>query len=124
MRLFADDSILYREIKCDEDQNQLQEDLNTVFAWADKWQISFNASKCQLLTITRKTKPKLHFYTVSDQAIERTSHNKYLGVTISSDLTWKKHIASITSKHLAPLVSSDGTSDPALVMSNYVHTRP
>ena len=33
MRLFADDSILYREIKCDEDQNQLQEDLNTVFAW-------------------------------------------------------------------------------------------
>ena len=60
--------------------------------------MSFNASKCQLLTITRKTKPKLHLYTVSDQAIERTSHHKYLDVTISSDLTWKKYIASITSK--------------------------
>ena len=30
MRPFADDSILHREIKCDEDQNQFQEDLNTV----------------------------------------------------------------------------------------------
>ena len=67
-------------------------------AWADKWQMSFNASKYQLLTITRKTKPKLHLYTVSDQAIESTSHHKYLDVTISSNLTWKKHIASITYK--------------------------
>ena len=98
MRLFADDSILYREVKGTEDQEQLQQDLNTVFAWADKWQMSFNASKCQLLTITRKTKPKLHNYTVSNQLIERTYDHKYLGVTISSDLTWKKHIASIRSK--------------------------
>ena len=100
MRLFADDSILYREIKGTEDQEQLQQDLNTIFAWADKWQMSFNASKCQLhvLTITHKTKPKLHNYTVSNQLIEKTYDRKYLGVTISSDLTWKKHIASIRSK--------------------------
>ena len=89
MRLFADDSILYQEVKGTEDQEQLQQDLNTVFAWADKWQMSFNASKCQLLTITCKTKPKLHNYTVSNQLIEKTYDRKYLGVTISSDLTWK-----------------------------------
>lgn len=98
MRLFADDSILYREIKGPKDQEQLQKDLDTVFAWADRWQMSFNASKCQLLTITRKTKPHHHLYTVSNQAIERTSHHKYLGLTISSDLSWKKHVANITSK--------------------------
>jgi hypothetical protein len=69
IRLFADDSILYREIRGEEDQKQLQKDLNTVFAWADKWQMSFNASKCQLLTITRKTKPRIHNYTVSNQVI-------------------------------------------------------
>ena len=30
--------------------------------------------------------------------VERTTHHKYFGVTISSDLTWKKPIASITPK--------------------------
>ena len=98
IRLFADDSILYHEVKGTEDQERLQQDLNTVFAWADKWQMSFNASKCQLFTITRKTKPIMHDYTVSNQIIERTYNHKYLGVTISSDLTWKNHIASIKSK--------------------------
>ena len=45
-----------------------------------------------------KSTHQSHLYTVSDQAIESTSHHKYLGVTISSDLTWKNHIASLKSK--------------------------
>ena len=103
MRLFADDSILYREINSVHDQETLQNDLNTVFAWADKWQMSFNASKCQLLTITRKTKPRNHIYTVADQTIEKTNHHKYLGVTISHNLMWTDHIAKVRSKACSTL---------------------
>ena len=52
--LFADDSILYKEIKSTEDQLQLQNDLQKVFNWAGKWQMSFNASKCEFYKLPVK----------------------------------------------------------------------
>jgi hypothetical protein len=103
IRLFADDSILYREIRGPEDHAILQEDLSTVFKWTDTWQMSFNASKCQLLTITRRTKPNLLNYSVDNKTIERTTSAKYFGVTISSDLSWNQHIANIRSKACSTL---------------------
>ncbi|XP_072040225.1 uncharacterized protein [Amphiura filiformis] len=56
LRLFADDSILYKEITCADDYNLLQEDLNKVFRWADQWQMCFNAGKCEALSITLKSR--------------------------------------------------------------------
>ena len=41
IRLFADDCIIYREIKSPEDQLKLQQDLNDVIAWEKKWEMSF-----------------------------------------------------------------------------------
>ncbi len=96
LRLFADDSILYREVKCANDQKLLQDDLNKVFSWADKWQMCFNASKCEALTITRKTKPLHHTYQVDGQCIQKTSKHKYLGVTINNQLDWQDHVQNIT----------------------------
>ena len=37
IRLFADDALLYRRIDSHEDHEQLQKDLNTLTAWADRW---------------------------------------------------------------------------------------
>ncbi|KAJ8041032.1 hypothetical protein HOLleu_15519 [Holothuria leucospilota] len=54
LRLFADDSIHYREIKSTSDQIQLQNDLQKVFDWTSKWQMCFNATKCEFLQITKK----------------------------------------------------------------------
>ena len=42
LKLFADDSGLYREINCPDDHMILQNDLNTLAAWSDKWLMSFN----------------------------------------------------------------------------------
>ena len=46
VRLFADDCILYREIKNQRDTELLQEDLCALVKWERDWQMSFNASKC------------------------------------------------------------------------------
>ena len=86
IRLFADDSILYREIKEQDDHHTLQKDLAEVLNRVDKWQMSFNASKCHHLSITRKKSPSLFDYCVSGQVIEQT--DKYLAVKISIELTW------------------------------------
>ena len=49
MRLFADDSLLYRFIRTKEDQSILQEDLRKLELWEHKWQMQFNADKCEVL---------------------------------------------------------------------------
>ena len=56
-RLFADDSLLYRRIKSPEDAQILQEDLDKLQEWERDWQMSFNASKCEVIRVTRKRNP-------------------------------------------------------------------
>ena len=46
VKLFADDTKLYRVIKNEEDKLQLQEDLNNLQKWSEKWQLPFNVEKC------------------------------------------------------------------------------
>ena len=54
LRLFADDSFLYREIKDTNDCKILQNDLETLQKWEKKWKMEFHPEKCQLLRITKK----------------------------------------------------------------------
>ena len=54
IKLFADDSVLYRNIHNQNDQVTLQNDLDTISAWAEKWLMELNINKCSVLTITLK----------------------------------------------------------------------
>ena len=53
VRLFADDCLLYRPIKCRAEQEQLQRDLSALQDWADRWGMCFNPSKCSVLRVSR-----------------------------------------------------------------------
>ena len=53
VRLFADDCLLYRPLKCRADQEQLQRDLSALQDWADRWGMCFNPSKCSVLRVSR-----------------------------------------------------------------------
>ena len=41
LKLFADDYILYRAISSSTDCSEHQEDLNTIYQWSQKWQMTF-----------------------------------------------------------------------------------
>jgi hypothetical protein len=97
-RLFADDCLLYRPIHSEQDQLILQEDLQQLQQWADKWGMRFNASKCQLLRISRSTRSLERFYTINNQILEQVSSAKYLGVLLNDQLKWDSHIDSITAR--------------------------
>ena len=60
--------------------------------------MEFKPSKCQVIHITRSKQPLNTQYTLHDQVFEATDTAKYLGVTISKDLSWNDHISSLTSK--------------------------
>ena len=53
-RLFADDCIVYQTITDQRDEESLQKDLNSLVDWATKWGMKFNASKCNVMRISRK----------------------------------------------------------------------
>ena len=61
IRLFADDSILYRQIITEEDSRILQRDLLKLQEWSDKWMMRFNVEKCKTLRLTRRTKRRVDF---------------------------------------------------------------
>ena len=49
VRLFADDCLIYRQIKSNTDQIELQRDLNLHESWWVKWEMQFNAAKCNIM---------------------------------------------------------------------------
>ena len=49
VRLFADDCLIYRQIKSNNDQIELQRDLNLLESWGVKWVMRINAAKCNIM---------------------------------------------------------------------------
>ena len=97
-RLFADDCILYRQIRSQHDQQLLQADLNTLAIWEQKWGMDFHPQKCSVLRVTRSRSPFIGDYTLKGIKLAEEKSSKYLGVDIQSDLSWKTHIDRVTKK--------------------------
>ena len=100
VRLFADDSLLYRAIQLPEDSKQLKLDLLALERWKKEWLMSFNAGKCSVIRITPKSrKAKETDYTLHGQTLAVEESIKYLGVTLTNDLSWNnKHVENVTAK--------------------------
>lgn len=97
-RMFADDCLLYREIRSQEDAHILQQDLDNLQKWEQDWQMTFNPDKCEVIHITTKRNPIIHKYNIHQTELKSTNKAKYLGVTITPDLSWKTHIDNVTKK--------------------------
>ena len=46
---FADDCKITRKITTDEDTDEVQQDINKLGNWSDKWQLIFHPDKCKTL---------------------------------------------------------------------------
>ena len=53
VRLFADDCVLYKNIKSTKDCQILQDDLNSLAKWEMDWQMKFYVSKFHSMRVTR-----------------------------------------------------------------------
>jgi hypothetical protein len=83
VRLFADDCLLYRPIHGEEDQVSLQKDLQKLSEWAETWGMSFNPSKCYIMTVSNKKEHPVQLYSMMGCILSKVTDITYLGITIS-----------------------------------------
>ena len=92
--------LLYKPVKSIEDIHHLQMDIDTISDWVNCNNLTLNPTKCKTMVISRKrnsVKPHAQF-TLNSSPLEQVETFKYLGILLSSDLSWSSHIDFICTK--------------------------
>jgi len=87
-------TVVFQRIDDSDDRTILQEDLDTLNRWAEKWLVKFNVSKCKVMNVTLKRKIVSPLYHLSGVHLEEVRKYKYLGVIITHNLTWSEHCSA------------------------------
>ena len=92
IRLFADDCVMYRKIISKADMEKLQKDLDRLGEGAVENAMEINSSKSKAIRFTRvRVKDPLN-YSLMGTLIPEASSCKYLGIILSSDLSWADQV--------------------------------
>ena len=100
LNLYADDMLLYKPVKSIEDIHHLQMDIDCISEWVSCNKLTLNPTKCKTMVISRKrnsVQPDAQFV-LNGRPLEQVETFKYLGILLSSDLSWSAHIESICTK--------------------------
>ena len=81
---FADDTKFGGKVICTEDCDRIQEDLKKLIDWSEKWLMSFNTDKCEVMHIGDKN-PNFK-YKMRDQELDKVKQEKDLGVNINCNM--------------------------------------
>ena len=96
IKIFADDTKIFRIIADINDSADLQADLNTLFEWSRKWQLEFNTSKCTVMHYGSRNIG--YEYHLNGLPISESNREKDLGVNFDTSLKFSEHIGIITAK--------------------------
>ena len=98
---FAVDTKAGRVVEDEDDRAKLQEEINNLMAWTDKWQMQFNASKCSVMHLG-PSNPKFSYtmggYAPAGVVLEETVEEKDVGVMIRNDLRSVSQAAKAANK--------------------------
>ena len=96
VKIFADDTKIYRPIVTIQDKQLLQDDIVNLQEWSEKWQLKFNEDKCKVMHIGPHN-PDL-IYTMNNANLKACKFEKDLGVIIDEDLKFHNHVSEAVKK--------------------------
>lgn len=94
--LYADDTKIFRKIREPQDCDKLQEDLDGLKQWTEKWLLNFHPEKSRHMRIGR-TDVEDRDYTMYGN-IKKTRVEKDIGVVIDDKLKFSDHLAEKVNK--------------------------
>ena len=103
LALYADDTKIWREIRCDNDQVILQDDVNRLSEWSVANKMTFHSEKCKVLPVTNKCLNHVlpfhdHIYELNGNLLDYVQNEKDLGVVTNRQLTWNLHCEMLVIK--------------------------
>ena len=115
VRMFAGDTKVWTRISGLEDGKCLQEDLNRLTLWSDKWKMGFNPEKCKVMHIGHSfdTKYKMSVQG-KDCELDETNEERDLGIIVTDNLKPSQQCIKAASKArsvLCLLYTSDAADE-------------
>jgi hypothetical protein len=102
---YVDDTTLYC-VSNNPNDSTLQEAANSVLAWSNQNDMRINGSKTKEMLISfSKSQPDVPHISIDGCLLERVDSVTLLGVQISHDLSWGKHVSYIIKKSQGRLFS-------------------
>ena len=95
--LFADDAKLSKLLSSNNDKIMLQQSLNRLKSWADKWLLSLNIIKCIVINIRKGCDDPNDYYIetqTGNKILQCANSTSDLGIIIDNNLNFKSHINS------------------------------
>ena len=98
INMFADDAKVQRKIVNDNSCMELQEDINKIKAWSEKWKMEFNVDKCHVVRFGESSRRPVWEYKLGEEKITSADKEKDLGVVINNKLKPEDHVNQVTGK--------------------------
>ena len=101
---FADDTKTFGKVRNGVEARILQEDLDRLVDWAERWGMDFNTRKCKVMHVGRNSLGTE--YVMKDEVLEEVEVERDLGVLVSKDLKAERQCvkASKTANRMLGLV--------------------
>ena len=102
LKLFADDTKLFRTVVSTPDCEDLQADINAMEDWSNKWLLKFHPQKCKVMRIGNQH-PNYQYSMLghnqgSKTTLDFTESEKDLGVNVDNTLSFRDHVKKIVAK--------------------------
>lgn len=92
--LFADDAKISKLIRSQSDQQLLQQSVDKIQQWSDKWKLKLNINKCKVVCYGRDRSTQGNYHMTienKDIILEQVDHFKDLGVIFDNHLSFQHH---------------------------------
>ena len=92
---YADDAKLMHQVSSALDCMTLQLAVTEVHTWSQVWGLTFNPSKCNVISFNRKSSIIEFVYTMDGNPLQRATSLSDLGLLVDDRLKWDNHIGQM-----------------------------